>query len=370
MTRTDAPRFDDLLLLRKGGRHLTLGGGPSRVAPARTPTEWKLKADALRAIFLQTLGRPPDHRPPLALRIEGTVDRGDHLERRVSYAVERGERVTALVLLPKGPLGRAHPAALCIHSTQDFGKEEAVGRGDRVGISRARNRACALDLVRRGWIAFAPDLLGSGERRFRGRVAFDNQPLFRKHPEWSGLGKDLWDLRAALDALERLPGVDRRRIASVGHSQGAGLTVHLMALDPRVRAGVANCGWWPLRASKNPFHHARTGWWTGRPALRPFCWAGKPMPVDLHEVLALSSPRPLFLVHALDDSGFTPREAPRSRAMWRALAREVARVDRLLGAPRRLRLELHLRGHDFPPDVRALAWRFLDAAISRRTADR
>ena len=358
----NTPRFDDLLLLRKGGRHLTFGGGPSRVAPARTPSEWRLKTEALRAILLQTLGRAPDARPPLALRVEGTVDRGDHLERRISYLVEPDERVAALVLIPKGARVR-RPAALCIHSTHDHGMLEVVGRGGRVGISPSANRAYALMLVRRGYIAFAPELLGSGERRFRGRVAFDNQPLFKKHPEWSGLGKDLWDLRAALDVLERIPGVDPRRIASVGHSQGAGLTVHLMALDSRIRAGVANCGWWPFRVSKNPFNAARTSWWTGRPALRPFCWAGKPMPIDLHEVLALSSPRPLLLVHALNDCGFTPREAPRSRSMWRTLAREVGRVDRLLGAPRRLRIELHLKGHDFPAAERALAWSFLDAAL-------
>ncbi len=354
--------FDDVMLIRKGGMGLTMGEGASVIETITTREEWAVKAAALREIFRMTLGEARGIECPLSVKVEYEKDQGDHVERRISYLVEPDERVASLALIPKN-ISRPVPAALCIHPTQAFGKEEMVGRGDPSNPSSAMNRAYALDLVRRGCVAFAPDLFGSGERIHPGREAFDNGPLYERHVHWSGTGKDLWDLRRALDVMTRMDEIDAARIGSIGHSQGGGVTVYLMAVDDRVKVGVSNCGFWPLRISKNPFALARTSWWIGRPALRSFCWAGKPMPIDFHELLALAAPRPFFNIIALNDWQYTLEEEPFTRRAWENLTDNVRRVYTLLGVPHAFHSVFHTEGHDFSRKMRDSACAFLSETL-------
>ena len=56
----------------------------------------------------------------------------------------------------------------------------------------------------------------------------------------TGLGRAVADLMLAVDAVADLPSIDPERIGVFGHSLGGKLALHLAALDPRVRAGVAH----------------------------------------------------------------------------------------------------------------------------------
>ncbi|MBI3973356.1 MAG: alpha/beta fold hydrolase [Chloroflexi bacterium] len=352
--------FGDLLLLRKGGPQLTMGQGASAVARVETAEEWAQKAAALRDLFRQTLGVQPDVACPLEVRVESEVDRGDFMERRVSYAVEPDERVASLVLIPRyraGPL----PGVLCVHSTSSNARIMCSGKDDTPG---GQEWAQALHIVRRGYVAFAPDLLGAGERVYAGRRAFDNTPFYEKHPLWSGTGKDVWDMRRALDVLTGLTEVDPARIGCIGHSQGGSVTPYTAAVDERVTVAVANCGVWPWRINKNPFHIARTGWWIGRPLLRPYAWAGKDIPCDVHELFACIAPRSLLNIAALNDFQYTLEEESFTRAVWEDLARNVEQVYTMLGAAGRFRQALHTKGHSFQEPERDLAYGYLDTYLS------
>ncbi len=354
--------FGDLGLMRKGTSAMTMGSGLTSIEPIESVAEWSAKAAALREIFRQTLGTPPLADCPLEVRIENEVDHGTILERRITYLLSPGERTASLLLLPKSA-NRAGPALLTIHPTGSDGKEQTVGRGEKVDgqlTPAASRRAYGLHLAQRGYVTFSPDLLGSGERIYPGRRAFDNQPLLDEHPHWSGTGKDLHDLRRALDVMQAQPEIDPARIGSIGHSQGAGLTCYLAAVDERVRVGVANCGVWPTRVRENPFHLARTAWWTGRPALRAHFLAGKPAPIDIHELLALAAPRPFLNIAALNDCGFSADDEPLTRPAWENLARNVKKIYALHGVAEKFENVLHLNGHDFHDPVRELAYAFLD----------
>jgi dienelactone hydrolase len=358
--------FGDLCLMRKGPPQMTYSGVPTTIEPIVSREEWLVKKKALRDIFTMILGYPPpDHACELSLRIEGERDQGDHVERRVSYLLSPGERVASLLLIPKGAT-TPRPAVLTIHPTTRDGKEQTVGRGEKIDgqlAPAAARRAYGLHLVRRGYVTFSPDLLGAGERIYPGRREFDNQPFIDAHPTWSGTGKDLWDLRRALDVMQAMPEIDPQRLASLGHSQGAGLTCYLAAVDERVRVGVSNCGVWPARIHRNPFHQARTQWWTGQPANRPFCAAGKPFPIDDHELLALAAPRAILNISALNDSGFKPEDESFTRPAWENLGANVKKIYALFGAADRFQLRLHLDGHDFHDPVRELAYAFLDSHL-------
>jgi len=362
-------RFDDLLQMRAGGPDLTMGAMPSSIVRISRPEEWAAKAAALRELFIQTLGRMPDVSCPLDPEVLAEKDRGTHVERTVAFNVEPDERISAYVLMPKGLKGRA-PGMLCIHPTTPLGMEQAIGNDPSEG---GRDRAYALHLVRRGYVTFAWDLMGAGRRCFPGCPAFETGPFYRKHPDWSARGKDLWDARRAVDLLLTLDEVDSGRIGSIGHSQGGGITIHAMALDERIAAGVSSCGEWPSRLSKNPFNHARTGWWVGRPFLRPYCLAGKDFPIDLHEYLALIAPRAIMAITAVNDNGYGPDEEAAARSAYGDLEENVSRVFSLLGAAGAFRSVLHARGHGFAAEEREVAYAFLDERLgagagARRTA--
>jgi pimeloyl-ACP methyl ester carboxylesterase len=337
-----------------------MGQGASAAVPVRAAQEWALKASALRDLFVQTLGVQPGVTCPLDVRIDSEVDRKEFLERRVSYAVEPDERVASIALVPKrreGPL----PGVLAVHSTSSSARIMCSGKDE---TPEGQEWAHALHLVRRGYVAFAPDLLGAGERVYPGRRAFDNTPFYEKHPRWSGTGKDVWDMRRALDVLAALPEVDPARLGCMGHSQGGSVTVYTAALDERVRVAVGNCGVWPWRMSKNPFHLARTGWWIGRPLLRPYAWAGKPIPCDVHELFACIAPRALLVIAALNDFQYALDEESFTRPAWQDLAHNVEQVYALLGAAGRFRQVLHTKGHSFLESERALAYSYLDTYLS------
>jgi len=356
--------FGDLCLIRKGSRDMTLGSENTSIETIVTSDEWAVKADALRKILKLVLGTPPPGIDcDLSIRIEGETDRGDIFERRVSYLVSPGERVASLMLIPKG-VTFPRPAMLTIQpTTLGYGKEITVGRGEKVDgklTSKAYDRAYALHLAQKGYITFSPDILGDGERIFPGKGAFDNQPFIDAYPEWSGTGKDLWDLHRAIDVMQTFTEIDSSRIGSIGHSQGGVLTFYLSAVEDRVKVAVANCGVWPYNVKKNPFNLARTGWWTGFPALRPFMYAGKPLPIDAHEILALSAPRPFMNIQALNDWGFELEDEPLTRMIWKNLTYNVKKVYALYGAEHKFENIVHLEGHSFLEKQREQAYSFID----------
>jgi hypothetical protein len=123
---------------------------------------------------------------------------------------------------------------------------------------------------------------------------------------------------------------------------------------------VANCGVWPTRVHKGPFHIARTAWWTGQPALRPFLYAGKPLPIDVHELFALGAPRPFLNISALNDCGFAAADEALTRPAWENLAHNVRKIYALFGAEEKFEHVLHLDGHDFHDPMRQQAYAFLE----------
>ncbi len=348
--------FDDLLDIRTGDADLTMGGIPSRIGTIGTAEQWAIKAAALRDLFVQTLGERPPVACALAPEILDEADLGEYIRRRVAYSVEPDERISAYLLLPKRRRARA-PAVICIHPTTPLGKEQAIGNDP---TATGQDRAYALHLVQRGYVTLAYDLMSVGERCFPGCKAFETGPFYVRHPRWSACGKDILDMRRAVDYLHTVNEVDPARIGSIGHSQGGGVTIHAMALDDRIKIGVSSCGMWPTRLSKNPFNAARTGWWVGRPLLRPYCWTGKDFPVDLHEHLALIAPRAILAITALNDCGYTHAEADTVRAAFTNLEENVASVFALLGADGNFHGVLHPHGHGFIEEQRAIAYAFLD----------
>lgn len=350
--------FDDILDIRTGGANMGLGQGDTQIVPATTPEAWRQRANDLRRLYRQMLGIvPADHQNvPLDIQRESRQDGGDHWRCQVSYRLSQSERTTAWLLIPKDQ-SRPLPGLLTNHPTTPMGKEQTIGHDP---TPQGQDRAYGLELVRRGYVTLSWDLMTANTRQFPGLDPFDTQAFYDRYPDWSARGKDIHDAMRAVDALAGLPEVDPNRIGSMGHSQGGGMSIDAMVLDDRIKVGVSNCGDWPMRFMKNPLARCRTQWWVGMPALRPLVMTGKPVPVDVHEKLALIAPRPFLLITSLVDWDYALSEEPATRPVWDNLHANVKKAYGLCGHADAFESHLHTKGHCYHRSERDLTYAFLD----------
>lgn len=296
----------------------------------------------------QILGSPTGMAVP---RVEVQVLReevlADHVRRHVRIRSEPDDWIPAYLLVPK-PLPKASlPTMICQHQTVAQGKEEPCGiKGDA-------EMAFALELVRRGYLCIAPDAIGFGERIPPGRQPYhDSIAFYRKHPQWSFMGKMIWDVGRVIDYLETLPEVDAGRIGSIGHSHGAYGTLFAAAFEPRIGLAIASCGFTTLRSDPQPER------WSHLTALIPQLGTYLPdvasIPFDWQHVCALVAPRPLFVWYATRDEVFPKTDNLES------LLQDVKAVYALYGAGEALRWQKFDGPHRFPPEGRQAAYQWLE----------
>ena len=321
--------------------------------PIATVAAWRAHREEILKRTLSGWGKAPASRPPLVIERLGSVDCGTYIRHTLAFLSEPDDRVKAYLCLPKNAKGKV-PGVLAIHSTTPLGKDQPAGLG---GVA---SRHIGKELAERGYAVLMPDEIVAGERLLGATTTWDTAPFYARHPEWSALGKAVWDSRLFIDVLCAQPEVDTERIASIGHSQGAIYTVLTAAFDERVKAGIASCGYWPhfgdiaREGAEGRGRWVRPKGWVGTPHMRDLFEAGEPFPYDWHELAACASPRALFFHLARGDYGAVPEAIEASLI-------EIGKVNRLLGSP-----ENHLHpvwspgGHDFPDWVRAKAYEWLE----------
>src|SRR5262249_39525741 len=128
---------------------------------------------------------------PLDPRVLSEEDCVGYIRRKVSLAVQPGDRMPAYLPVPKRRAGRA-PAVVCFYGpTAGAGQETTVGlSGPKPGTPPQKNRAFAVDVAEAGFVAFAPDYLRGGERVHPGDAPYDTTRFYEKTPDWSVHGKD------------------------------------------------------------------------------------------------------------------------------------------------------------------------------------
>ncbi|HET6896955.1 MAG TPA: dienelactone hydrolase family protein, partial [Vicinamibacteria bacterium] len=315
------------------------------VGPAAGSPEVKLD----RARLLELLGRTPPAPPPLAPERVETVDLGDVVREKVTYAVEADERVPAYVFVPKGQ--GPFPAVLCHHQ---HGGEFQVGKDGPAGLGSTEDQHYAIELARRGYVTLVADALAFGERQDPKHKLKDAsyerfEALHRLTEGGSLQGKYVWDARRALDYLETRPEVDRSRIGMIGHSLGGQETLFTTAADTRIRAAVSSCGFASLRVlERDRILHNFALFVPGLAA------AG-----DYGAVLALVAPRP-FLVAARSDDPIFPMDGIEETVSAGRAAYAAA------GAAERLATFYEPGPHQFSPAMREAAYAWLDRWLKPR----
>jgi dienelactone hydrolase len=313
-----------------------------------TVQSWPKERERILAGVEKILGPFPDRIEPLDPQTLSEEDCGTYVRRKVSIAVQPGDRMPAWLLVPKKLPGRV-PAIICFYGTTGgAGKDTTVGlSGPKPGTPPRKNRAFAVDMAEAGFVALAPDYLRDGERVPPGGKPYDTTDFYQKFPQWSCVGKDVWDNMSAVDYLQSLPFVDAEKIGMVGHSYGGHSTIFAAALEPRIKAAFAS-------GPVSDFLHHGIHWGVppgsggsaSLPGLRPYVLDHTlPLPVTFYEFTALIAPRPLFVCQAVGER----------RPMEEENCAAVRDVYRALGADDRVEYQWIAGDHDFPPAARKAA---------------
>ena len=302
----------------------------------------------------------PDRRVPLDVKIESREETPDYIRIKLTYAAEPGDRVPALLLVPKsvkfsddeldGDASDKLPAMLCLHPTNPDGK------GQTAGLVGEATRHYGHQLAQRGFVCLIPDYPSFGDYKsydFHQRRPGADEPLYA-----SGTMKAIWNNIRAVDLLESLDYVDSTNIGAIGHSLGGHNALYTAVFEPRLKAVVTSCG---FNAFHDYYKGDLKGWTSDRymPRIREV-YKNDPnqMPFDFTEVLAAIAPRAVYVSGPLHDSNFEV-------AGVRKCIDAAQPVYALLGGQENLVAEYPDCEHDFPDDVRERVYARLDKQLEK-----
>ena len=204
--------------------------------------DWELQRSSVRSKLTELLGRLPPRPKSPTVEILSRQDRGDFVLEKFRFNNGAGSEVPGYVIVPKKISGKA-PAILYCHwhgGEYDIGKEELFQ-------ARHTPEEPGPALARRGFVVLGIDAYCFGERNGKGPGGPDEkggacEMSASKFDLW--IGRTLWgmilrDDLMALDYLASRPEVDAARIGVTGISMGATRSWWLMALDERLKTGVA-----------------------------------------------------------------------------------------------------------------------------------
>ncbi len=265
-------------------------GAAARVRKEAVDDPVQHKAET-RAAVLAVMGDAPRGAGPLPdygeepFAVEALLGREGRAAGLVREDLVFGEYVNADLWRPRNSDGAPLPAVLWLPPISNArGYMESYRRG-----------AYAFeDLARAGFAVMCFDPIGMGNR------IEEVQGFYRRHPNWSLLGKHVRDAQDAIGVLMRHEGVDARRVYVVGFAQGAFIGAHLAVLDERpagyalispAASFAAGPETWAHYALMKWSHHQMLA-----PALGHWKTTASLAPYDMPDLYAAIAPSPLLLV--------------------------------------------------------------------------
>jgi imidazolonepropionase-like amidohydrolase/dienelactone hydrolase len=254
--------------------------------------------ESLRRQFMSKLGYPPPgFTGAYQERLEKFGEDSIATYYRAWVPVAPDMDVYGLYLVPRNA---KHPAPLVIAKHGGGGYPELAlfkGGGNYKDMIRGA--------AKEGYVVWAPiSLMHPYRDRDTGtpipvEVRRDMDARFRKLGT-SLMAVETMRISRSLDVMIRRPEVDPQRIAMIGLSYGGFFTLYTMALDPRIKAGVASCSIRDRETTK---------------ADPP---EGRPVDMPGADLAALIAPRALQLQNGLKDKGFPIDDVRRAAAEAKA----------------------------------------------------
>jgi dienelactone hydrolase len=310
----------------------------------RSRSDWQKRRRDVVANMQLVMGPLPriDHKLPVALEVLQEVHTPKVTWKRITYAAERGDRVPAYLYIPRDlPRGRRVPAIVSLHGTT---YRRYVATHDEPGDTQY-----ARELAERGYVVIAPDYVFLS-------------PDYKTDPYTlgyvSGTMKGIVNHMRAVDVLQSLPQVDRRRIGAIGLSLGGHNALFLAVFDRRVGAVVTSAG---FNTFRKYYGGNLKGWTSNRYMPRIASeYQNNPelVPFDFTEILGALAPRPVFVNAPVNDNNFEVSGV-------RDCVEAAMPVYALFAAKDWLIARYPQGGHGFDPDARSQAYDFLDKMLGR-----
>ncbi len=202
-----------------------------------------MAAADFRDKLLACLGGDWPEACPLKPRVEQRqAGEGFRLE-KVTYEVEPGDRVPALLLIPDKVNADRPAPAICVWH-QHAGQWH-LGKSEPAGLAGNPMHHTGAALAREGYVVLCPDALGFEEReqgynqkgRNLERFLFLKYVVNGQCMAW----KNILDMRRAVDYLASRAETQANRIGCYGHSMGSTHTWLVGPWEPRLTALVGNC---------------------------------------------------------------------------------------------------------------------------------
>ena len=299
----------------------------------KTRQDFELWQGKFRKRFHECLGRLPEAEP-LAHRVEWEVREEGLIKQKLYLHTARLTDVPCLVLRPEN--NQPAPAIIYIHGHELAAKDS--GAGARYPLALAQPGPIGLDLAKAGFAVICPDLRPHGERgeQMPNEVQYGERDACNIHAlkgwllGFNLMTYNLWDCMKCIDFMLGQDYVAKTGVGTIGRSLGGAMTMHLGALDERVKATA-------VIAALNSYR----GWAIG---VDNFCGIqflpGMFQYGDHAEICGLIAPRALKIESGGFDYGFPPHYTV--EAMKR-----VETIFRAAGCPEKLQMYIGYAGHQW-----------------------
>ena len=326
---------------------------------------WESKRQSILRRSRVMLGAAPQvSGDVVAPKVLTETHRAGYNELKVQFPSGTGDVIKGSLLIPDSATASSpHPAIIALHST-------GPGATQAVGLTPGENQGYGMELAKLGYVGLAIDVISAGERVYPGYEPYYTNAFYKEYPAWSAMDKMISDHRKGLDYLCSLKMVNPDRLGCVGHSLGGYNAFFLQAFDSRIKAAVSSCGFTPMGKTDSPYQLARSDWFVHFNPICRDCIRSGMILCDMHEIMALCAPRPLFNYSAKKDAIFCHASAENESdfiGWWQAVDQalnQVSMVYEMSGASDQFVRVEGDGGHDFPPDVRERAYQWLDKMLS------
>ena len=310
-----------------------------RVTGIDSPEAWKEHQRQVRRALREAVGPFPE-KTPLRPRVTRRIEKEDYRLEHIVYESQPGFHVTSTLFIPSG-LRNPAPAVMY-----------ASGHTEE-GYRSPTYQHIILNLVKKGFIVFAFDPVGQGERLEyydpeTGRSSVGGPTSEHSYPGAQAFitGSSqarymIWDGIRAVDYLLSREEVDPDRIGITGRSGGGTQSAYIAAIDERIYAAAPECyitSFSRLLQSIGP-----------QDAEQNFP-GGIDRGLDHADLLEVRAPRPALMLTTTRDF-FSIQGA-------RETAREVARIYEAYGAADRFGMAEDDAGHASTPKNREAMYAF------------
>lgn len=312
---------------------------------ATTQVEWSRWHTQLTAKVAELLGRLPNELVPLQSQVLEARDLPEYKLEKVAFQSEAGIYVPCYVLTPHNASAPLRPV-IALHGHGSGGAAHLLGltrseatHAQEIEYIKAHNYTYAHQLACHGFMVFAPEQRGFGERMepdpgmtFGAEMSRSSCRSLAFNALMMGktvLGMRVWDVMRTLDYMASRPEAMVDGVGCVGLSGGGTTTLYASMMEPRITVAVLSGAFSSFRSSIMSTIHCDCNYIPGILQV-----------AEMADLAALIAPRPLLIEAGTEDPIF-PVDAVR------AASEQVARVYSLLGVPDRFDVDIFEGGHRF-----------------------